>query len=68
VGSADHIDLPDKSVDLIVSAQAVHWFNHEGFYGETKRLLKPDGMLAVWGYGLCEIENKAANDVLQKVS
>jgi ubiquinone/menaquinone biosynthesis C-methylase UbiE len=48
--TADKIDLPDHSVDLIISAQAVHWFHGESFYKETKRLLRSDGLLAVWGY------------------
>lgn len=38
------------SVDLITVAQALHWFDLEPFYANVKHFLKPDGILAVWGY------------------
>lgn len=45
----------DGSVDLVVAAQAAHWFDHERFYGEVRRVLRPQGALAVWTYGLASI-------------
>ena len=52
--------LPDHSVDLITVAQAIHWFDRKKFWQEVKRVSKPDGTVAVWGYGLlnitCEID------------
>jgi SAM-dependent methyltransferase len=32
-------------------AQVLHWFNVEAFYQEAHRVLRPDGVLAVWCYG-----------------
>ena len=52
VEQAEKSSLTDQSVDLIVVAQAVHWFNFERFYQEVKRVLKPNGLIAVIGYGL----------------
>ena len=31
-------------------AQALHWFDHKKFWPEVKRVLKPDGIFATWGY------------------
>ena len=45
----------DHSFDLITVAQALHWFDHEAFNQEVLRLLKPGGILAVWGYSLLRI-------------
>ena len=42
----------DRSVDLITAAQAAHWFDLPRFFGEARRVLKPGGIVAIWGYGL----------------
>ncbi|EJF11590.1 MULTISPECIES: class I SAM-dependent methyltransferase [Pontibacter] len=52
VEQAEESSLPDHAVDLVVVAQAVHWFDFDRFYQEVKRVLKPDGLIAVIGYGL----------------
>lgn len=51
VARADESGLPARSVDLVTAAQALHWFDAAAFFAETMRVLKPDGALAVWGYG-----------------
>ena len=45
-GTAEHTNLEDNSIDLIVVAQAFHWFDKEKFKKECKRILKPNGK--VW--------------------
>lgn len=52
---AEKTTLPDKSVDLITVAQALHWINTNEFYKEAKRIAKSDAWLAVWGYANCTI-------------
>jgi len=42
----------DSQFDLITVAQAIHWFDFDTFYKEIYRILKPDGIFAVLGYGL----------------
>lgn len=52
VESAEQTTLKDQSVDLVTVAQAVHWFDFDRFYTEVKRVLKEDGIIAVWAYGV----------------
>ncbi|MHB8534281.1 MAG: class I SAM-dependent methyltransferase [Sulfuricaulis sp.] len=52
---AEQSDLPSHSVDLITVAQALHWFRFEPFYQEARRVLRPDGIIAVWCYGLSRV-------------
>ncbi len=48
-GSAEHTTLADGSVDLIVAAQAFHWFDTPETRAEFSRILKPDGRVAlIW--------------------
>jgi ubiquinone/menaquinone biosynthesis C-methylase UbiE len=55
ISVAESTPLESKSIDLITVAQAAHWFNLDDFYGEVKRVLKPQGVLAMWCYGFFEI-------------
>ncbi|KAI9594246.1 S-adenosyl-L-methionine-dependent methyltransferase [Syncephalis fuscata] len=48
---AEQIGLPNDSVDLVTAAESAHWFNIEAFQNEVQRVLKPQGTLAIWGYG-----------------
>jgi SAM-dependent methyltransferase len=51
VAPAEASGLADRSVDLVTVAQAAHWFDLPRFYAEVARVLKPGGVLALWGYG-----------------
>ena len=50
VAPADRTPLPDGSVDLVTVASAFHWLDFPRFYAEVRRVAKPDGILAAWGY------------------
>jgi ubiquinone/menaquinone biosynthesis C-methylase UbiE len=52
VEKAEQSSLPDTSVDLITVAQALHWFDFDLFYTEVKRVLKQNGIIAIWAYGV----------------
>ncbi|MGB3650006.1 MAG: class I SAM-dependent methyltransferase, partial [Rivularia sp. (in: cyanobacteria)] len=70
--TAEATNLPDASVDLITCFQAFHWFKPEPTLLEFRRILKPQGRLAIvfqdinrddeftQAYG--EIISKAANN------
>jgi SAM-dependent methyltransferase len=46
-GTAEHIPLPEASVDAVVVAQAFHWFDARTAIREIHRVLKPGGGLGV---------------------
>ena len=52
---ADRTPLPDGSVDLVTVATAFHWLDFPRFYGEVRRVAKPDGILACWGYKVLSV-------------
>ena len=54
--AAESVSLATGSMDLVTVAQALHWFDHERFFAEMDRVLRPEGAVAVWSYGLVGIE------------
>lgn len=48
--TAEASGLDPASVDLVVVAQAMHWFDQSAFFAEVERVLRPGGVLAVWCY------------------
>lgn len=53
--SADAPPLAAGSLDLILVAQALHWFNLPVFFTACDELLKPRGVLAVLTYNLLSV-------------
>jgi SAM-dependent methyltransferase len=48
-GTAEATTLPDSAVDLIIAAQAFHWFEPAGTRKEFKRIVKDGGYVAlIW--------------------
>lgn len=71
VSPAEQLPFENETVDLITTAQAVHWFDLSKFYPEVKRVLKTNGVLAIYGYNLPELigqdgDNKASG-IVRKV-
>jgi len=56
VAPAENSGLRSGTVDLVMVAQALHWFDLDRFYAEARRVLKPDGVLAASAYNLLQIE------------
>lgn len=49
--SYENTDLADNCADLVVAAQAWHWFDPAAAQAEAARLLKPHGVLGLmWNY------------------
>lgn len=63
VASAEESGLDTGSVDLITVAQAAHWFDHQRFYDEVKRVANASAIIAIWGYGRHRV-NEAVNGVM----
>ncbi|RKG40482.1 class I SAM-dependent methyltransferase [Acinetobacter rongchengensis] len=67
VQPSEKTSFPAQGFDLITVAQAIHWFDFESFYREVNRTLKPNGILAVIGYGLIHVEHHFINQKIQQL-
>lgn len=47
---AESSGLASSSMDAIVVAQAVHWFDRPAFFAETARVARPGALIAAWTY------------------
>jgi SAM-dependent methyltransferase len=56
VAAAENSGIESKTLDLIMVAQALHWFDLDRFYAEARRAMKPNGVLAASAYNLLRIE------------
>jgi len=48
---AEASGLGPGSIDLVTVAQALHWLPLPAFWDEARRVLRSDGIIAVWTYG-----------------
>ncbi len=48
-GTAENTNLDDRSMDVVIAAQAFHWFDADKTRREFQRILKPRGYIAlIW--------------------
>ncbi len=57
--SAEESGLPEASIDLIVAAQAAHWFDWPRFLAEVTRVARPGALIALASYGNFELTGPA---------
>jgi SAM-dependent methyltransferase len=59
-GTAELTTLSNHSIDLVVCAQAFHWFDQQKTKIEFKRILKPNGLVAlIWNNRQIDIDEFA---------
>jgi ubiquinone/menaquinone biosynthesis C-methylase UbiE len=56
IAPAEASGLPQSSVDLVVAASALHWFDLPRFYEEAHRVTRSGGVLAAWTYHVGHVE------------
>jgi SAM-dependent methyltransferase len=66
VATAEEVDLPPASVDLVTVAQALHWLKLDAFYANVRRVLRPHGLIAAWCYTLPEV-SEAVDAVMMRL-
>ena len=54
---AEASGLPEACADLVVAAQAAHWFDLPRFYAEAARVARPGALLALVAYGLMRVDD-----------
>lgn len=52
VERSERTTLSEKSIDLTVVAQALHWFELGAFWEEVRRVSRPRAVVAAWCYAL----------------
>ncbi len=63
---AESSGLASESVELITVAQALHWFDIEGFYKDANRVLKPRGAIAVWTYNVIQFDEQTIDALVRE--
>lgn len=58
VQNSEETTYKNSSFDLVVVAQAMHWFNLDKFFSEVKRVLKPGGVFACIGYSFFTVSSE----------
>lgn len=56
---AEASGLAAHSVELVVAAQAAHWFDWPRFVAEVERVARPGALLALVSYGVLEVDGEA---------
>ncbi|KPK60998.1 MAG: SAM-dependent methyltransferase [Gammaproteobacteria bacterium SG8_31] len=56
VAPAEYVPIENNSIDLVLVAQALHWFEFDAFFGEVRRVCRAGGILAAVSYGLFRCE------------
>jgi SAM-dependent methyltransferase len=55
--TAEASGLDDASIDLVVAAQAAHWFDWPRFVAEVERVARPHAVVALVAYGRLAIDD-----------
>ena len=65
VAPAENSGIESETIDLIMVAQALHWFDLDRFYTEARRVLKNNGVFAASAYNLLHVE-PAVDEVVNR--
>ncbi|CAO3407723.1 class I SAM-dependent methyltransferase [Azospirillum largimobile] len=66
VAPAEDSGLPDGCCDLIVAAQAAHWFDLDRFYAEVRRVAKPGAAVALVCYALQRLDDPELDAAVER--
>jgi len=58
VAPAEATGLPQGSMDLVIAAQSLHWFDCDRFYIEVRRVAREGAFFAAFTYGLLTVNGK----------
>ena len=67
VAPAEASGLDSLSVDVVVVAQALHWFDLTRFWAEARRVVRPGGLVVAWSYGVPFLDDKPLTGALRRL-
>lgn len=67
VEPAEQPTLATASASLVTVAQALHWLDHARFHEQVRRILKPGGIIAVWSYAHCAVDDAAIDQAVTRL-
>ena len=67
VAPAEASGLDALSADVVVVAQALHWFDLPRFWPEVKRVVRPAGLMVAWSYGIPFVDDAAITADLRRL-
>lgn len=62
---AEQSPFAENSFSLVTVAQSYHWFDFPAFQKEVERVLKPGGVLAIWGYNIPQGDDEKLNECIR---
>jgi SAM-dependent methyltransferase len=62
VGDAEHTGLEANAFDLVTAGQCWHWFDRNAAMAETRRVLRPEGVLVIAHYSYLAAHSPVARD------
>lgn len=66
VATAEESGLPDQSVDAVLIAQSLHWFDLDRFWPEVRRVVRPGGIVTAWSYAFQQTGDPALDELLRQ--
>ncbi len=66
VAPAETTGLLASSADLVIAAQALHWFDPERLHPELARIARPGAVFAAFTYDLCRVGSRV-DDVVDRL-
>jgi SAM-dependent methyltransferase len=65
---AEASGLEAGSIDLVTVAAAAHWFDHDAFHAEVRRVARPRGVVALWTYGTRVVVSDAVDAIVDRLA
>jgi SAM-dependent methyltransferase len=66
VATAEESGLPDQSVDAVLIAQSLHWFDLDKFWPEVRRVVRIGGIVTAWSYAYQQVGDPALDALLRE--
>lgn len=66
VAMAEESGLDDRSVDAVLIAQALHWFDLDRFWPEVRRVIRPGGVVMALSYAFQQTGDPTLDRLLRE--